>query len=324
MKRLLLSALLIFSVSSIHAAEDSPIAAWEKQAAEGDAQAQYELGRALAKGEGIQKNSAQAAELLQKAADAGIPGAMDWIGFLYLTGEGLPKSEEKAAEWFKKGAEAGWPKSQLNYGLILRQGKSIELSNEKSLEWIQKAADGGFVEANAVFGRIYFNGDRLQPPVPEKSFPYIKVAAEAGDPVCQNILGLTYQNGLGNSAEHKAPEKAIDWFRKAAEQNDRKAQANLGKFLGAADPNSPNRAEAVKWTLIASERGEITAKKVLEEIQPTIPTEMLKQARAEANRFLLVQQVQAAARGAKKTSPNEPAATQPSATPSAPNGQPGT
>lgn len=268
-------------------AESAPdVVALEKSAAEGDAKAKYLLAKAYFKATGVEKDAAKSAQLLQEASALGNSDAMDALGYLYMLGEGVPKDESKAVEWFRKAAEAGSLKGQLNLGLMLRQGKTIKLSNEESLLWIQKSADGGLMEAKGVLGRLYFLGDTLQPRDIGKAVPYLREAAESGNPICQNMLGVAYRDGAG---VEKNDAVAEEWFRKAALQNSVKAQSNLAHLLGVESSESPNRKEALKWLIISSEQGEITASKTYGEIMPTLPSSLVVSATKEAKQFLLLQ-----------------------------------
>ncbi len=279
------------------------IATLEKSAAGGDAQAKFLLARAYFRGEGVGKDAAKSAQLLQEAAALGNADAMDGLGYLFNEGEGVPKDEAQAVEWFRKAAEADSLKGQLHLGLMLRQGKTLVLSNEESLTWIHKSADGGLMESKAVLGRLYFLGDKLQRRDVAKAAPFLREAAESGDPICQNIFGVALRDGAGVD---KDPAVAETWFRKAAQKNSLKAQSNLAHLLGVESPQSPNRKEALKWLIISSEQGEITARKTYGEIMPTLPSALLISAKKEADRFLLLQRAAGGKKDAAAT-PDSPA-----------------
>lgn len=281
------------------------IPALELKAKDGDAAAQFALARAYYRGLGVKKDAVKSAELLEKSAVAGNAEAMDGLGFLYTKGEGVPLDEAKAVEWFRKGAEAGWAKSQLHLGLMLRQGENIELSNEESLTWIQKAADGGLMEAKAVLGRLYFTGDKLQMPSPQKAVPYLREAAESGDPICENMMGMICRDGTGEQARDK--EAAKEWFRKAAMRNNRKAQSNYAQILGVESPASPDRKEALKWLLIAMQQGEFTAEKTYKEILVTIPAPLLAAAQQAADEYLIIEKGKATQKESALPQPASPA-----------------
>lgn len=259
----------------------------EKSAAEGDAAANFQLARAYFRGQGVEKNEEKAVALLREAAGAGNLEAMDSLGFLYSQGQGVTKDEEIAAEWFRKAADAGSPSAQLNLGLMLRQGKSIPLSNEESLRWMQAAADSGYPRAVSTLGQLYGLGDKLVLPDFSKARPYLLAAAEAGDPSCQNMMGVICRDGVGPAAEFKDHEEALAWFRKAAEQNDAKAQSNLAHLMGVESPACENRKEALVWLLIAGNQGEATSLKTLKEIREHLPASLLMPAEKEAMQFTI-------------------------------------
>lgn len=90
-------------------------AAWfHRSAAQGYADAQFNLGLLYANGEGVPKDPAKAVELFQKAADQDNADAQNNLGVMYYSGEGVPRDTAKAAEWFKKAAAHGNADAQAN------------------------------------------------------------------------------------------------------------------------------------------------------------------------------------------------------------------
>jgi uncharacterized protein len=272
------------------------IPALQKAAQGGDAAAQFQLGRAYHRGNGVEQNPRKALELIRQAAEAGDLDAIDSMGFLYAKGELVAMDEKKAVEWFKRGVEAGSARSKLNLGLMLRQAKTLQVSPAESITLMEEAAAAGQPEAKSYLGQLYFLGDRLQKPDRHKAYPYVKAAAEAGDPACQNIMGVFCRDGLGVREDfNESREEAIEWFRKAAMQNDLKAQSNLAHILGVGSPACEDPKEALKWLIIAMNRGEITAKKTYEELFKTLGSSVLVPAQIEANRFSMLKQAEAEA-----------------------------
>lgn len=253
----------------------------------GDADAQFQLGRAYYRGEGVPRDTAKAAELIRKAAEAGKVEAIESMGFLCTTGEGVPKSEEEAVAWFRKGEKAGSARSMLNLGLLLRQGKTIELSNAESLRLMHAAAEAGLPEAHSYLGQLYFKGDEFLEPDYAKAAIHARKGAETGDPAAQNVMGLINLDGLDVGGEVRNPAEAEHWFRKAAEQGEVKAQANLAHLMGVESASSTNRVEALMWLMLAKDQDEPTATKTYNEIAPTLPTDLVSQAREQASRFLV-------------------------------------
>lgn len=278
----LLTLVAALTLTTLHA---EPPSGLEAAAASGNATAQFALGRAYFRGEGVPADKAKAHEWILKSATQGNLDAITSMGYFYSQGVVLEKDESKAVEWFRKGAQAGSTKSQLNLGLMLRQGKSIPLDNAESLKWLEMAASSGDPDAVRTYGQLLFLGDSFQNSDRKKAFPYVLKSAEAGDASSQNMVGVAYRDADGTE---KDLQKAKDWFRKAALQNDPKAQSNLGHLLGVDSPASPDRMEALKWLLIAKDNGEITAIKTHKELMTTFPPALLAAAQKEANKFLLL------------------------------------
>lgn len=273
-----------------HIAKAIPIAELESIAASGNATAQFQLGRAYYRGDGVPADKTKAQEWISKSAEQGNPDAITSMGFFYSQGIVVEKDEAKAVEWFRKGAESGSVQSQLNLGIMLRQAKSIPLDNTESLLWLEKAATSGDPDAVRTYGQFLFLGDSLMLPDRKKAFPFVlKYAQESGDASFHNMVGVAYRDG---AAPELNIEKAKEWFRKAALQNDPKGQSNLGHILGVDSPSSPDRKEALKWIIIAKENGEATATKTYNELLRTFPPDLLALAEKEANKFLLLAHAQ--------------------------------
>lgn len=80
------------------------------QAAQGpepDLQAQYELGRMLLKGRGVQKDAVTGASWISTAATAGFPDAQVLMAELLMKGEGVDANPEWAAYWLEQARANG-------------------------------------------------------------------------------------------------------------------------------------------------------------------------------------------------------------------------
>ena len=253
-------------------------------AARGDADAQFKLARAYLRGEGVPKDPQKAFELMKAAADQGNAEAIGGLGYFYSVGVAVSKDENQAAEWFRKGAEKGSAKAQLNLGLFLLDGKDTtvtdsEESRVEGLRWMRKAADQGLPEAGLSYGSVLFSGEYGMATDYDNAARYLKIAAAADIAAAQNILGMMSDFGWGIPADKVMAEQ---WFRKAALQGDLKAQANLGTILGPLSEVKETRIEALAWLMLASDQGEITAKKELEDTVAGLKEGELEAARMQA------------------------------------------
>ena len=94
----------------------------------------------------------------------------------------------------------------------------------------------------------------------EKAHACYRAAAELGNPVAQNTLGMMYVEGDGVAKDCAEAEK---WFRMAAEQGNVDAQANLGGMYLSGCGVKEDYAEAMKWLRKAAEQGNDVAQKSL-------------------------------------------------------------
>lgn len=56
---------------------------------------------------GIRRNSAEGAQLILNAAQAGDPDAMVTMGYLYMKGRGVKRDSFQASDWFQRASAAG-------------------------------------------------------------------------------------------------------------------------------------------------------------------------------------------------------------------------
>jgi hypothetical protein len=76
--------------------------------------------------------------------------------------------------------------------------------------------------------------------------------ADAGDPVAQFNLGLLYVDGHGVP---QSDAEAVNWFRRAAEQDYTPAQHNLGAMYGTGQGVKRDYVQAYKWLNICAAKG---------------------------------------------------------------------
>jgi TPR repeat protein len=80
-----------------------------KQAEQGNAKAQYQLGTVYinGKGPGTAPDYAEAMKWFRKAADQGNTDAQNYIGSMYEDGKGVPQDYAEAMKWYRKAAVQG-------------------------------------------------------------------------------------------------------------------------------------------------------------------------------------------------------------------------
>jgi eukaryotic-like serine/threonine-protein kinase len=95
-------------------------------------------------------------------------------------------------------------------------------------------------------------------PLP-KSVTDLMQAAARGDPAAENSLGVLYLRGGEGLPRDEV--KALDWFRKAAQQNYAKAEVNLGDMYLSGRGGLPegSYADALSWFLKAAAQNDPAA-----------------------------------------------------------------
>ena len=124
-KRLLclMIPLILFGFSSCKK-EDPTVAKVRKQAEEGDASAQYELGSFYYDGSGVIKNYETAVEWFLKAADQGYVGPKFHLGLCYYYGKGVARNHDISDKWMRE------------YIGQVTEVLSEEMSDKDTAEWL--------------------------------------------------------------------------------------------------------------------------------------------------------------------------------------------
>jgi len=79
-----------------------------------------------------------------------------------------------------------------------------------------------------------------------------RALAEEGHVDAQTAIADMYLTGLGTPPD---PERAVEWYKKAAAQGDAVAQLNLGDLYARGIGVERNLVEAWKWLTLAARQG---------------------------------------------------------------------
>lgn len=262
-------------------------------ALQGDAEAQYKLGRMYFEGTEIAKDLKEAEvwisnaaknglvdaqmflgycletgqfgrveyelpfNLYQSAAKKGNIKALLYIGNMYMTGTGTQQDTKKAIEYFFEAASHNEPVSQTHIGDFYYFGKyGFEQNYQEAVSWYEKAALQGDPEAQYKLGHCYNFGLGVIQDL-KKATEYYTLAAKQDIADAQFNLGNHYLNGKGVEKNEKL---ALEWYLKAAENGYVKAQFNVGLlYYYGGDGIEKNYLEAERWYKIAAENGEAKA-----------------------------------------------------------------
>ena len=234
-------------------------------AQDGNAEAQYRLGRCYWDGKGVDKNLDEYERWIRKAAEQGFPKAEIIYGDCFRSKRDK-ESLAEAESWVKKGitglikeAKQGDAEAQYLLGGCYLCGVGVELDEAEGMKWFRKAAEQGDAEALYRLGICYQWGDGVDKNM-EEAVKWYRKAADRDHVYACSDLGECYENGNG-VRENKV--EAVKWYRKAAELNNGFACFRLGECYENGKGVKRDWAEAVKWYRRAIELGDTNADRAL-------------------------------------------------------------
>ena len=158
------------------------------------------------------------------------------IGKMHCYCLGTEQDYEKAFEWFLKSAQEGNKFAQYSLANLYYYGNGVEKDLSQAFLWYRKSSEQGQPYAPYAVAQMYDKGEYVSQSE-ETAQRYYKVALsgflelESKDQADDNLfykIGVMYKNGLGTEADIS---KAIDYFKRSAEMNNKNGLYEYGKTL---------------------------------------------------------------------------------------------
>ena len=204
----------------------------------------YQLGENYYYGKnGYEQDYTKAVEWFRKSAEQGFARAQNDLGYCYQLGEGVPQDYKEAVKWYRKSAEQGYAEAQYVLGICYDSGLGVSKDINEAVKWYLKSAEQGYALAQT---RLEENGYSLEASAEE-----------------MYQLGENYY--YGKNGYEQDYTKAVEWYRKSAEQGYATAQNDLGYCYQWGKGVSKDYNEAVKWYRKSAEQGNAAAQKWLKE-----------------------------------------------------------
>jgi TPR repeat protein len=125
-------------------------------AAQGNVEAQYNLGALYANGAGVPQDYTTSRQWYEKAAAQGLAAAQHNLGLLYQNGNGVPQDYAKARQWWEKASAQGLAAAQNNLGMLYRDGQGVPQNDMRAYMWFNvAAASTGLAQKTAADNRDY-------------------------------------------------------------------------------------------------------------------------------------------------------------------------
>lgn len=216
----------------------------------GHGAARMEYAFALGNGNGIDKDPARAIKLFEGLSAEGNTQAQVELGRALRYGWwGLAKEEARAAGLFLKAMEKGNDDGRLQYALCLTHGIGVTRNEARAAELLRPSADRGHVDSQTEYARMLSFGIGLPKDEAAGTALYQKTAESSNNRIAQYNLGMAYLLGRGVPKDEKT---AARWMDAAARQGWGSAQLQLADMfrLGIGVPRVRN--EAYFWYSIAA------------------------------------------------------------------------
>ena len=158
------------------------------------------------------------------------------IGKMHCYGLGTEQDYAQSFEWFLKSAHEGNKFAQYSLANLYYYGNGVEKDLSQAFWWYRKSSEQGQPYAPYAVAQMYDKGEYVSQSE-ETAQRYYKVALsgflelESKDQADDNLfykIGVMYKNGLGTEADIS---KAIDYFKRSAEMNNKNGLYEYGKTL---------------------------------------------------------------------------------------------
>ena len=176
---------------------------------------QYRIGKMFCYGLGTEQNYQKAFEWFERSAKQKNKFAQFSLANLYYYGSGIEKDLSQAFLWYQKSSSQGQPYAAYSIAQMYRYGEYVTKDNDTAQRYYQQALSG---------------------------FLKIENNDMANDDLFYK-LGQMFKLGLGTNSD---VTKAIEYFRRSAEMNNKNGLFEYGKALLIGEHIPQNTDSAVK------------------------------------------------------------------------------
>ena len=242
------------------------IAAFERAADLGIAEAMWHLGSMASKGQGQPVDLRKGLALYRQAERAGDAYSAIEIGFAYVVGDATVQDYAEAARWFRKALDREngafvRRRAAINLGLRYHYGFDNERNLEAALSVMAEALASDDPGAMLEAGRIMIEEE--DPALVRRGFMLLLRAASRGDVSAQASLGWAYANGKGTEEDYVS---AARWYERAALGGNHTSARNLAELYEKGHLGAVDMEAAISWYRRAADAGQSTARRRLADI----------------------------------------------------------
>ena len=272
---------------------DASLQTLRRQAQEGDARAQVELGLYYHRNSGLPQAGAQARQWWGQAAEQGDARAMAGLGYMLGTGTGGVRDVPKGRQWLQRAASAGMVKANYLLSLVERRATGPKAMQQARLLLEQAARDGDAMALNdlgverELDGRmgeakeLYVQAQALGSQTAQQNLSRLanyqrasdveqlgRLRARADDGNADALLELAHRYHLGRGVQRNFAT-AFQYYRRAADAGSPKAREFLALIFSRSSGKNATIDEA--WMQELAARINAVALKVEEKLPAQLP-----------------------------------------------------
>lgn len=206
--------------------------------------AAYPLGRAYLFGHGVEQDMARGSRLMEAAVEAA-PGNIDaqfLLGRAYQNGWGIPVDDMAAYRHMKIAADGGDPRAQWNVGMMLLNGDGVTANPVLAYAYVRASGEGGNISGMISTAVMLAIGQGVEPD-PAQARQWYRRAAETGSAHALRGLAGMLLNGEGGRVDAVTGAAYLDLAAKAGDVNARQMQQIFAGQIASLDQGA---VEAVK------------------------------------------------------------------------------
>jgi TPR repeat protein len=166
---------------------------------------------------------------------------------------------KKAFEWYQKAAEAGDEVAMRNLGYCYKDATGVEKDDSLAFTWFCKAASRGDTSAIKQVINCYKNGLGVEKD-DQKVVEWYEKLISVGETSALVDLGHYYETVIVDY------EKALLYYRKAAESGNIVGQYNMGIMYQYGKGVEKDETTAIYWYRKSARQGYISAQNRLKEM----------------------------------------------------------
>lgn len=254
----------------VEQSDELAYALFHMAAVQGNAYAQYQLGRMCRDGIGTEVNLAASKQWYERAYQGFL--AMERVmaddrlyyrlGSMNLTGTGTGVDLELARFYFEKAVELGNADALYGLGRLYLKPGFPDYDPAKTIEYLERAVAKDHAFAKYQLGKLLCQGEFVEKDI-ARGLPLLEELAQNGVSFAAYIAGKVYLKEEG----WQDIKKAIHYFQQAAEDGNSYGEYQLGKLYYFGNGVRANREAGLEYLEASAAHGNQYAANLLQVIQ---------------------------------------------------------